>query len=528
MGIAGEEKISKRVELQGRREYNPRKRVTQQKVVCGRCKGVVGHQFFDWEEKERDKPEMSYKFYHDDDRNRHVFVRVHTELKKKAMEARKAKYGSEELPNGERRYAMSRRYLEEWGLDASLAEKLENTVFVGTVDLDWMVSLRKAFFQHVGLKYAEENCKIQQFVVLIALLESVYGTATAWERFFKNVGKIGGHWKYQSETARLEKHIQNKLDAFIPTIRQINTLDKLTRRLMEVFKVQNRIEELTGEHPYTRTNEGRVFIAIDLRSANFNVIRFLTGIRHDSWERYIKSIRSDIAVSPYTIEIFSQSKQLRQRVLGKICPWRVTRAQKIILELLWHKMKGFLEGCLDLIERPYLSSTDELLIPVRYSSAVFCCGILQRLDSIVDNQKRYIYISYRIKKAVEESMKDCPHISTENLFRVEAYKLYVREYSKEMALKASTIGVPTQETKPSAIELNCFADSDWEDKWYVPFHQPVDHYFIRLNLETDIPQLKHIPAPLYIDALKHCRIINKQAPFEPVKAICLLEERVQY
>jgi len=496
----GRNKVQPRVNPLGKWNNIKKKGTSQRLISCKHCPSIiVGAMFkegykcgYEFEETKKHGPELSYKFYNDSDRARYVLVKTDKQRQQAAVCNRSSLRLDDPAPTD-----IERSILKDFGLDESLAEKLIKLVgFVPVMEDEGIKQIRREFFQQFGLKYQNKDCENNGFVALIALLDKFYGTVKKWRSFHEKAK--GLQPDFQGKLNDFQKQVQTRLNKKKPFIEEIKDKQELRKRLFEQlgFDYLDSDTVVAPKHPYDPQLENRVFISIDLRSANFNILRLLTEGTEGTWEECVRQIGEETKpTNPDVITLLSQSKKRRQEILGKICPKRTATAERFVLELMWREVqKEMVSMFKDDYEGPFFASNDELYIIVNFGSEHKVAGMIN-------------YLKEQLKRVFNKEKR---------LFRVEGFKLYVVDFNN------SNDAEPTKPTHQNQQERQSYAD-EWEDDFSVVFKQPTDHFYIRLDMEKQIPQLKHIHAGHYLDAFARCKLINKDSPFDSVKVMEVLE-----
>lgn len=92
-----------------------------------------------------------------------------------------------------------------------------------------------------------------------------------------------------------------------------------------------------GEHSvYTEATNGKRFLSIDLRKANFQALRMMSVIEDETYEDFITRYGGD--------EYIQGSKYLRQVIFGKMNPGRTIRIEKYYMNQIYNLVKNLLEN----------------------------------------------------------------------------------------------------------------------------------------------------------------------------------------
>lgn len=142
---------------------------------------------------------------------------------------------------------------------------------------------------------------------------------------------------------------------------------------------------------YSHETDGKIFISVDLKKANFQALKYAGVIPDETYEDFIKRMGGS--------EYFASSKYLRQVIFGKLNPKRQIRVEKYLLKMV----EGLVHNRLGM--DVFSFGTDEIiyLCPDDFkSSSLFSCQQLANnnytyLDEIERLVKREIGVSVRIE-----------------------------------------------------------------------------------------------------------------------------------
>ena len=92
-----------------------------------------------------------------------------------------------------------------------------------------------------------------------------------------------------------------------------------------------------GEHSvYTEENDGRYFISIDLKKANFQALKKAGVLKDETYEDFVERFGGD--------EYIKNSKYLRQVIFGKMNPGRTIKVEKYIMGEIYLAVHLTIEG----------------------------------------------------------------------------------------------------------------------------------------------------------------------------------------
>ncbi len=151
--------------------------------------------------------------------------------------------------------------------------------------------------------------------------------------------------RYESEKLQLKVKIQSlvNIDA-LGNLFKIG-MKELKSQFMDSLGIKiepDRIlERLPLKELYLLSNHKKSFVSIDLRSANFNILRILSPeifFGEPSWQSFLKKTNPDI--SPFLLA----TNRLRQVILGKLAPIRIRRLERFLMRLIWTELSET-HGC---------------------------------------------------------------------------------------------------------------------------------------------------------------------------------------
>jgi len=195
----------------------------------------------------------------------------------------------------------------------------------------------------------------------LQLFDSYYDSIKKWNLFVNELEK------YKKEEDYFENYNQVKDDA-INYILQTNAYQRFNKEDMNKFAVK---EDLPSCDIYKPSNDGKLFISIDMVKANFSALhqysRSMFGM--DSWEGFLAQFTDN--------QHMINSKYIRQVILGKCNPKRQTMYEKYI-------MNGFLENIETYLPIVVSFSSDEIVLDITNISG----GELTALLTILEYKRK--------------------------------------------------------------------------------------------------------------------------------------------
>lgn len=184
------------------------------------------------------------------------------------------------------------------------------------------------------------------FTDRMELYDPFYGTLEKWEVFLNELKK------YHSEQDYFEEYNRVK-DAAILSIKDTEAYQRFNGEDMNQYAVTHK--NLPRKDIFKATNDGKNFISIDIRKANFSALHYYDPSIFqgaDSWEEF---------VSKYTDnQHIINSKYVRQVILGNCNPKRHITYEKYLMDhVLSHLIDEFIS-----IDRVVFFSNDEIVLDV--------------------------------------------------------------------------------------------------------------------------------------------------------------------
>lgn len=156
------------------------------------------------------------------------------------------------------------------------------------------------------------------------LLDKYYDVVEKWQRFEKSLSRYANEQDYFEEYNRVK-------DVAIEAIKSSDAYERFNNEDMNRFAVSEKHRHLPGKDIYHSSNNGRVFVSVDMRKANFSALKSYEQepnmFQADSWEDFISRFTDN--------EHIIHSKYIRQVIMGNCNPKRhITYEKHIMDELL--------------------------------------------------------------------------------------------------------------------------------------------------------------------------------------------------
>lgn len=238
-------------------------------------------------------------------------------------------------------------------------------------------------------------------------------------------------WPYHEEQLMEDdiKSFDNNVDVwleFYAHLRDniINTLEN--SEAYKIFNTKDLSEydipkELNvGEHSiYNEETEGKYFMSIDLKKANFQALKYVGILNDKTYEDFIKRFGGN--------EYFAKSKYLRQVIFGKLNPKRQVKVEKYLMSKILKDFSGWNLYSLNSDEAVFLLTENEVK---SLTSEV--------IDFMESNIKKKLGIEVRIEVI---TIKRLPIVNSHGN-KVDAYIRHNVITGEDTLKKASTTFYP--------------------------------------------------------------------------------------
>lgn len=215
------------------------------------------------------------------------------------------------------------------------------------------------------------------FMDRLKLYDKFYGTMDKWDTF---TSELAG---YHCEQDYLEEYNHVK-DQAIKYIKSSLAYKMFNEEYMNNFKVTH--EGLPVKDIFKSTNDGRTFISIDMKKANFSALKYYGETigysmfgNADTWEDFLCKFTSN--------DHILDSKYIRQVILGNCNPKRHITYEKWIMDQVSSSLENnFIMGILELV---VFFSNDEIVFDVTLlkenNSMDFAGSILDAIRYFIKN-----------------------------------------------------------------------------------------------------------------------------------------------
>ncbi|KAI4445282.1 hypothetical protein C823_007789 [Eubacterium plexicaudatum ASF492] len=207
------------------------------------------------------------------------------------------------------------------------------------------------------------------FTDILALYDKFYGTLEKWDIFLSELSKYNCEQDYFEEYNRVK-------DAAILDIKNTEAYHKFNEEDMNKYAVTHK--NLPNKDIFKSSNDGKCFISIDMRKANFSSLHHYNSDIFggaESWEEFIGRYTGN--------QHIINSKYIRQVILGNCNPKRHITYEKYLMDgALTYLTEVFIS-----MDRVVFFSNDEIVVDVS--------------DMDKNKQERIVF-------AIRNGMKDMP------------------------------------------------------------------------------------------------------------------------
>lgn len=183
------------------------------------------------------------------------------------------------------------------------------------------------------------------FTDRLKLYDKIYNSLAKWELFLTELQKYPNEQEYFEEYNRVK-------DLAINTIKESEAYQRFNADDMNKYRVTH--ENLPSKDIFKPTNDGKAFISIDMRKANFSSLHHYSADMFgvNTWEEFISKFTDN--------QHIINSKYVRQVILGNCNPKRHITYEKYLMDIL---LTDLLEKYIP-IEKVVFFSNDEIVIDV--------------------------------------------------------------------------------------------------------------------------------------------------------------------
>ena len=176
----------------------------------------------------------------------------------------------------------------------------------------------------------------------LKLYDKFYSTLSKWDLFAKELEKYHCEQDYFEEYNRVK-------DTVIVNIKNTEGYQRFNNEDMNKFRVQN--INLPNKDIFKPSNDGKTFISIDMRKANFSALQHYDSTIFASastWEDFISLYTDNLHII--------NSKYIRQVILGNCNPKRHITYEKYLMDMILTDI-----GKYNLFDKIVFFSNDEIV-----------------------------------------------------------------------------------------------------------------------------------------------------------------------
>lgn len=200
------------------------------------------------------------------------------------------------------------------------------------------------------------------FADRLKLYDRFYGTLSKWDLFVKELEKYHCEQDYFEEYNRVK-------DSVITNIKNSEGYQQFNNEDMNKFCVQN--DSLPSKDIFKPSNDGKLFISIDMRKANFSALQHYDSTIFASastWEDFIGLYTDNRHII--------NSKYIRQVILGNCNPKRHITYEKYLMDMILTGIKKY-----NLTDKVVFFSNDEVVFEVdratKIETLLYMCKCLK-------------------------------------------------------------------------------------------------------------------------------------------------------
>lgn len=214
-----------------------------------------------------------------------------------------------------------------------------------------------------------------------------------------------------------------------------------------------------GEHSiYNEECDGRFFLSIDLKKANFQALKYAGVINDETYADFIHRHGGD--------DYIANSKYLRQVIFGKMNPGRTVKVEKYLMGEIYFLVKSFLEG---FGYELYSINSDELIFAEKNYAMFDREGVTTNTDRIVSVVKNSLDIDVRVEYILVKRL----NIVNANGNKVDAYVKHIVNTGEEELKKASTTFYPQIYKLWKGGEINLLDRGFFFEDQIAAFYEPL-------------------------------------------------------
>ena len=210
------------------------------------------------------------------------------------------------------------------------------------------------------------------FMDRLLLYDSAYHTISKWNRFLSSLARYENEQDYYEDYNRVK-------DEAINAIKESEAYQMFNNEDMNKFRVTN--IGLPGKDIFHPSNDGRIFISIDMKKANFSALKHYgetigKSMFHDahSWEEFLYGFTDNVHIL--------NSKYIRQVILGNCNPKRHITYEKYLMDNVLNQLYDCVSK-----ERCVFFSNDEIIFDMTDCSDMKTLNLVYDLIVAICNER---------------------------------------------------------------------------------------------------------------------------------------------
>lgn len=214
------------------------------------------------------------------------------------------------------------------------------------------------------------------FMERIELYDKFYGTVEKWNIFVEELQKYSNEQQYFEEYNRVK-------DAAISDIKASEGYQSFNQLDMNEYPIKH--TGLPSKDIFHPSNDGRVFISVDMKKANFSALhRYDPDIFDyaDTWEVFVRKYTDNKHIIA--------SKYIRQVILGNCNPRRHITYEKILMDKVIDEISGIVPE-----RRIVFFSNDEIVYDM--TDAVVSLNVLEIIQETIVEQLEDCLIPLKVE-----------------------------------------------------------------------------------------------------------------------------------
>lgn len=234
------------------------------------------------------------------------------------------------------------------------------------------------------------------FTDRLKLYDRYYGTLLKWDLFVNELEKYHCEQDYFEEYNRIK-------DTAIVNIKNSEGYQKFNDEDMNKFRVKN--VNLPNKDIFKSSNDGKVFISIDMRKANFSALRHYDSsifAGTSTWEDFIGLYTGNRHII--------NSKYIRQVILGNCNPKRHITYEKYLMDMILTGIEKY-----NLIDKVVFFSNDEIVFEMDRAAKI----------------ETLLYMCKCLKEDIEEDFILPVRVELFTLHKINGTDGYYKEIFKE-------------------------------------------------------------------------------------------------